>query len=338
MGMLQHGRWTDEDSITERGAYVRPASVYGGAIADDVIDAIASEPGRFYLIASASCPWSHRVLLVRRLKRLEEEVAVHVAWGLRVQGYAVHGGAPWTVPGTTRQIVHLHELYSGDDPGYTGRSTVPVLWDSRRRRIVSNDSAAIMRAFDAVRRPGLDFTLFPPARSAEIEVLNARIYEGLSNAVYRARFAEVQTAYEAAVTDVFGTLDWLEQHLSNRRYLLGATISEADWRLFPTLFRFDTIYYVLHRCTQRRLVDFPILWAYARDLHAWRGVADVVTLEAMRAAGYLSEASAPDRPCIIAMAPRAHWHAPHGRDSLGAAHATLRNGREIAVLPSTFGT
>ncbi|MGH8496129.1 MAG: glutathione S-transferase C-terminal domain-containing protein [Gammaproteobacteria bacterium] len=335
--MLQAGRWKDEDQVVERGAFVRQPSVYRGTIGSDIIEAIAAEPRRFWLIASASCPWSHRTLLVRSLKGLSRSIPVHIAHGPRVEGYAVDGGARWAVPGTAQTIVHLHELYALGDSSYTGRSTVPVLWDSKRRRIVSNESAAIMRAFDAVRAPdaGLDFTLVPDRLSSRIDALNAGIYDGLSNAVYRAGFAQAQDAYDAAVQRVFATLDDLEKRLSSRRYLLGETITEADWRLFPTLFRFDAIYYVLHRCTQDRLVDFPQLWPYARDLYAWRGIADVVSLEAMRVAGYASDAGNPHG--IVAVAPRADWRAPHGRDALGPARVTLRSGEEIEVDPTAFG-
>lgn len=342
MGMLQNGRWVEEDAITTDGAYVRRPSVHAGPVPGEVIGALAAEPGRFHLVASESCPWSHRALLVRRLKGLEALVPVHIAWGPRVEGYAIAGGASRTVPGTHRRIRHLHELYTLDDPVYTGRSTVPVLWDSRERRIVSNESSVILRAFDAVRRPEItpDFTLAPPARLPDIDAVNADIYENLSNGVYRAHFAGSQAAYDEAVDDVFRTMDTLDARLAERRYLLGNTITEADWRLFPTLFRFDAIYHVLHRCTRRRLVDYPNLWAYARDLYAWRGIAGVVTLDAMRRAGYRAEANGSRNAvadAIVAAAPDADWGTPHGRDVLGPARIALRDGGEIDVEPRAFG-
>lgn len=335
MGMLQNGRWTDEDQVIDKGTYVRQPSVYAGRIGDDTIQATAAEPGRFHLIASASCPWSHRTLIVRRLKNLSRSIPVQIAHGPRVEGYPVNGGKYWTVPGTEEKIVHLHELYALSDPSYTGRSTVPVLWDSKRRQIVSNESATIMRAFDAVHSTDadLDFTLVPNGLSSEIDAVNTDIYDGLSNAVYRAAFAEKQDAYDKAVLQVFATLDMLEQRLPTRRYLLGATITEADWRLFPTLFRFDSIYYVLHRCTERRLVDFPHLWAYARDLYAWRGIAGTVTLDAMRKAGYASDPA--NRHGLVAVAPRADWGGAHNREALGPARIALRSGATIDVDPAT---
>lgn len=338
MGWVQNGTWVEQEAITEHGVYRRAASVHAGPIPPEIVSAIAASPGRFVLIASESCPWSHRALLVRHLKGLGAFVPVHRAWGPRLEGYALDGGRRWPVPGSTRRIRHLHELYTLDDPRYTGRSTVPVLWDRRERRIVSNESSRILRAFDAVAGagPATAFTLTPGALLPAIESLNTRIYEGLSNAVYRARFAGSQSAYDEAVRDVFSTLEWLEGHLAERRYLLGNTITEADWRLFPTLFRFDSIYYVLHRCTVRRLVDYPQLWAYARDLYAWRGVAQVVTLHAMHRAGWLAEAKAADTT-IVAAAPAADWRAAHGREAFGPARIALRDGGETDVEPAAFG-
>lgn len=337
MGMLHKGRWTQKDAVVHAGRYVRQPGVYAGPIDAGTIDAIAAEPGRFHLVASESCPWSHRALIVRRLKHLDRFIPVQIAGGARVEGYPVNGGQSWSVPGSACSIVHLHELYTLDDRDYSGRSTVPVLWDSLRLRIVSNESASIMRAFDAVRTGDAtqDFTLVPDVLAAEIESINRQIYEGLSNAVYRAAFAEKQDAYDDAVAQVFATLDALESRLSTRRYLLGDTLTEADWRLFPTLFRFDAIYYVLHRCTERRLVDFQNLWAYARDLYAWYGIADTVTLDAMRIAGYAND---PANPLgIVAVPPRADWRAAHHREALGKAEVTLRSGATIEVDPATFG-
>lgn len=337
MGMVVEGRWTEQDRIIEAGAFVRPTSVYDNDLTSADIAALGSEPGRFHLIASHSCQWSHRALITRQLKGLTDAVPVHIAHGPRVQGYAANGGAGWVVPGTDRKIVHLHQIYTLGDAAYTGRSTVPILWDSATRRIASNDSAAIMRGLDAVRPDGgtADFTLLPDPLRPEIDAVNADIYEGLCNGVYRAGFAERQDAYDEAVGRVFATLDILEARLADRRYLLGSTITEADWRLFPTLVRFDAIYHVLHKCCRRRLVDYPHLWAYARDLHAWRGVALTVDFDAMRQASYTSDTSA-NANGIVAIAPDANWRAPHGRQALGPARVALRSGAAVEVEPTTL--
>lgn len=336
MGMLIEGRWTEEDRVIRDGAYQRPTGRFDTDLDDAAITGLRRQPGRFHLIASHSCPWSHRTLLVRRLKGLEPCVPVQIAGGERIQGYPVNGGDGWTVPGTAIEIVHLHQLYALGDPGYTGRVTVPVLWDSEARRIVSNESAAIMRAFDAVSAGrGPDFTLVPDRLTGAVDAVNRRLYEGLSNAVYRAGFAEAQSAYDTAVADVFDTLDWLEARLSVQRYLHGAIITESDWRLFPTLVRFDAIYHVLFRCARRRLVDYPALWAYARDLYGWAGVAETVDFEIMRTASYRNDRT--NNPTgIVAVSPDADWRAAHGREALGPARLKLRTGGSTEVLPATL--
>jgi glutathionyl-hydroquinone reductase len=336
MGMLIDGTWTDEDRVIQSGAFVRAPSRFADDIPAEVIDAIAREPGRCHLIGSMSCPWSQRAMLVRALKGLERHVPLKIAGGPRVQGYALDGGRPWRPPGTTRDIVHLHELYALAEPGYTGRVTVPVLWDSREQVIVSNESAKIMRALDAVRAPGLTpFTLTPMDRIAEIDRLNIEIAQGLSEAAYRAGFAEAQAPYDAAVAEVFHRLDALEARLADRRYLLGAEISEADWRLFPSLVRFDAVYHVLFRCSRRRLIDYPNLWAYARDLFQWRGVAATVDFDEIRAGSYQNDRTTNPHG-LVAIAPDADWFEPHGRDRLGPAQVADDAGRRTAVDPRTL--
>ena len=335
--MVIDGRWTGQDRVIEAGAYVRPKSVYDRELAAADLAALAATPGRFHLIASHSCQWSHRALIARQIKRLAKAIPVHIAYGPRVEGYAVNGGTEWIVPGTDEKIVHLHQLYTLSDPGYTGRSTVPILWDSEKRWIVSNDSAAIMRAFDAVRldHHDPDFTLLPEQLRSAIDAINEDIYHRLANGVYRAGFAERQDAYEEAVVQVFDTLGDLDERLSRQRYLLGPTITEADWRLFPTLVRFDAIYYVLHKCCKRRLIDYPHLWDYARDLYAWWGIAETVNFEAMREASYKNDTSTNPRG-IVGIAPDADWQAPHGREVLGPAQVALRSGEVMTIDPVTL--
>lgn len=335
MGMLIEGRWHDTDAVMANGAYVRPPSPIRSARQPDVADALARRPGRFVLIASASCPWSHRATLVRALKRLDDRLALHVAHGPRIEGYPMDGGRSWRVPGTDRQIRNLHELYTLHDRRFTGRATVPVLWDAAAATIVSNDSADIQRTLDAVAvdRPD-DFTLVPADLARRIEAMNRRLHGGLNNAVYRAGFAGTQSAYEAAVADVFATMARLERRLSDRRYLLGPVLTESDLRLLPTLLRFDAIYYILFRCSRRRLVDYPGLWAYARDVAAWRGIAATVDFATMRTASYRADSRG--GPPIVAVPPEADWTEPHGRDRLGPALVAGRDGRRRAVDPRTL--
>lgn len=320
MGMLLDGVWTEQDdSIQGDGAFVRAPSSYDTPVAQRTIDQLSRDPGRFTLIVSMSCPWSHRTLLVRAVKGLSDKLPIHVAGGPRVEGYPVAAGNAWTPPGLGRPIIHLHELYAASDANFTGRVTVPVLWDSVEQRIVSNDSAQIMRALDAVFILGVpSFTLRPTDLAPEIDELNAFLHEGLSNAVYRAGFAEAQAPYNEAVVQVFETLDILEDRLDGRRYLLGPGITESDLRLFPTLVRFDAVYAILAKCSLRRLIDYPNLWAYARDLYAWPKVASTISMQALREGAY--EADRTTNPFgIVAIAPDVDWTAPHGRERLGPA-------------------
>ena len=271
MGMLINGVWREQDRLTHRGAFVRRPGAFAGAIDQGVVEAMAAEPGRFCLIGSWSCPWSHRTMLIRQLKGLQAVLPLHMTGGERVEGYPANFGKPWRVPGGERTIRHLHQLYTLSDPAVTGRSTVPVLWDSQQQRIVSNESAAIARALDAVASPGAEFTLAPAGLALEMAELNDAIYRDLSNGVYRAGFARSQSAYDEAVTAVFSMLEALEQRLADRRYLLGAVVTEVDWRLFATLVRFDLDYVPHSGCGRRRLVEYPHLWDYARDLYSWQG-------------------------------------------------------------------
>lgn len=333
--MLIDGRWTDDDRSIVEGRFVRPDSVLSAALGD-VVERLRAQPGRYHLIASSSCPWSHRTLLVRALKGLESCVPLQVAGGKRSEGYAIAGGAPWMVPGTGKRIRHLHELYSLSDPRYSGRATVPVLWDSYTRRIVSNESARIMRAFDAAGANSAGaFTLVPSTLRKRIDALNAEVQAGLSEAVYRAGFAQRQDAYEEAVESVFGVLGRLERRLAEGRYLFGRTITEADWRLFPTLVRFDAVYHSHFKCTRRRLLDLPRLWAYARDLHAWRGVAATVDLAAIRE-GYYRHDRDINPFGIVPVPVDADWTAAHGRERLGNARLVLASGQEVEIDPATL--
>ena len=334
MGMLIEGRWTDEERLTRDGAFVRAESGYGDEIAPEAAAAIAREPGRFHLIASLSCPWSHRTLLVRALKGLAPVLPLQIAGGPWLEGYPIAAGAPWQVPGVERCAVHVHELYTLSDPAYSGRATVPLLWDGAESRIVSNASANIMRVLDAVSPPhAADFTLVPADLRGRIDDLNAEIHDRLANAVYRAGLAERQGAYDAAVSDVFGMLDMLEARLADSRYLFGAAITESDWYLFAVLVRFDAVYNTHFKCTRRRLVDYPALWAYARDLFAWPGVAGTVDFTVIREGYYLNDGDHNPHG-VLAEAPEADWHLPHGRSHLGTACLVRGTGSVVEAAPA----
>ena len=271
------GVWRDipRDTKSTGGAFIRPASAFRDRVE-------VPQPGRYHLYVSKSCPWAHRTLVVRALKGLEGAIPVFYA-----DPYMAENGWEFSSGG----IRYLHELYARAKPGYSGRVTVPVLWDSRALRIVNNESAEIIRMldrdFDALARRRLP-GLYPAGLRREIESLNERIYHTVNNGVYRAGFATAQDKYEEAVTALFATLDWLERRLAKRRWLCGARFTEADVRLFTTLVRFDAVYYSHFKCNLRRLVDYKNLWRYTKSIYALPGVARTVDLAEIKSHYYRS--------------------------------------------------
>src|SRR5258705_10052739 len=286
--MLVDGKWVDDGPITQRadtqGRFVRPVSTFrhwvtpDGAPGPTGRSGFRAEPDRYHLYVALNCPWACRTLIYRKLKKLEDVISVSIAVPqFTEQGYSF-GEYPGSVPDPLYNIRYIHEMYTRADPHFTGRATVPVLWDKKQSTMVNNESADIIRmlngAFDALGDASVDF--YPVELRAEIDALNERIYEGLNNGVYRAGFAVSQEAYEEAVTAVFNCLDDLEQRLEGRSYLLGERITENDWRAFVTLIRFDIGYHGLFKCNIRRLIDYPRLSAYLKRLYNVPGVADTV--------------------------------------------------------------
>jgi len=287
MGLLVDGVWHDKwyDTAESGGRFVRKESQFrhwvtaDGAPGPSGDGGFKAEPGRYHLYVSLACPWAHRALIVRSLKGLEEMISVSVVhWLMRGEGWTFADG-PGVVPDTVNGAERLYEVYVKAQPGYTGRVTVPVLWDRERATIVNNESSEIIRmfntAFDGLgAKPG-DY--YPEALRPEIDEINARVYATLNNGVYRSGFATTQEAYEEAVNPLFDTLDWLEETLSDGRpYLCGETLTEADWRLFTTLVRFDPVYVGHFKCNRRRIADYPRLSAYTKRLYEHPGVAETV--------------------------------------------------------------
>ena len=277
MGMLVEGVWKDvpRDSKSSGGAFVRPDSAFRSRVA-------SAAPGRYRLYVSKSCPWAHRTLIVRAMKGLEKAIPVFYAGpDMLENGWEFGEGG----------IRYLHELYAKAMKNYTGRVTVPVLWDEQEARIVNNESAEIIRMlnrdFDALARRRLD-DLYPEKLRREIDWLNERIYRTVNNGVYRAGFATAQDKYEEAVTALFKTLDWLEKRMKNRRWLCGRRFTEADVRLFTTLVRFDAVYYSHFKCNLRRLVDYPNLWRWTRRVYALPGVKGTVDMRQIKQHYYRS--------------------------------------------------
>jgi putative glutathione S-transferase len=280
MGMMVQGIWRDvpRESKSTGGAFVRPDSAFR-----DRVSAAEVEPGRFRLYVSRACPWAHRTLVLRAMKGLEKAVPVFYA-----DPYMGENG--WTF--TEGGIGFLHELYAKAKPDYTGRVSVPVLWDAKRERIVNNESSEIIRMlnrdFDALATKKLH-DLYPENLRKEIDAVNERVYRTVNNGVYRAGFATAQDKYDEAVTALFATLDWLEKRLAKRKWLCGARLTEADVRLFTTLVRFDAVYYSHFKCNLRRLADYPRLWRYTRNFYALPGVARTVDFAEIKSHYYRSQ-------------------------------------------------
>ncbi|MEM8663164.1 MAG: glutathione S-transferase C-terminal domain-containing protein [Pseudomonadota bacterium] len=284
MGMLVNGRWeADADRRMVDGAFRREASALPAAIDDAVIARLAARPAEFVLVASASCPWSHGAVITAVLRGLGERLPVQRAGGPRIEGYGLKPAGPLTA-GT--DLRHAHQLYTRTDPAYTGRATVPLLWDVPAARILSNASGSIIAALDRAA-PGP--RLRPDHLGDDIDSLTSTIFDGLSNAVYRAGLAERQDEYDAAVDTVFATMEALDARLTHQRFLFGEALTTADVRLFATLVRFDTVYATHFRCTRRRLVDYPALWRFTRRLYQHPGVRETVDFAEIRRGYYLND-------------------------------------------------
>lgn len=325
MGKLVDGKWHDiwYDTKSRGGRFVRQDSAFRNWVTPDGSagpsgqGGFAAESGRYHLYVSLACPWAHRTLIMRRLKGLEDTITVSVV-------NAHMGAAGWSfepgqgvVADSVNHAKHLHEVYTKADPNFTGRVTVPVLWDKQRETIVSNESSEIMRmfnsAFDAVgARPG-DY--YPAELRAEIDALNEDIYANVNNGVYRAGFAGTQDAYDEAVVALFTALDTLDDRLATRRYLTGDRITEADWRLFTTLVRFDPVYVGHFKCNLRRLRDYPNLWAYVCGLYQQPGIAETVDVAHIKAHYYGSH-TAINPTGIVPRGPDVDYTAPHDRERL----------------------
>lgn len=290
MGRMIDGVWEREDRsrADAAGAFVRPETQFRGTIAPG--GPFPPEAGRYHLYASLACPWAHRTLIFRVLKGLQDIVGLSVVhWLMGEDGWTFTPGEG-VVPDPVMDARCLYQLYARADPGFTGRVTVPVLWDRATGRIVNNESAEIIRifnsAFDGIGAARGDY--FPPALRPEIEAVNARVYAEVNNGVYRAGFARTQEAYDEAVGTLFAALDWLEDRLSRQPFLCGEQVTEADWRLFTTLIRFDSVYHGHFKCNLRRIVDYTALWDFTRSLYQVPGVAATVDFGHIKRHYYMS--------------------------------------------------
>ena len=324
MGLLVNGAWQEDISRTKDGHFVRPTTRFRNFVTADGSPGptgeggFAAEAGRYHLYVSHACPWAHRTTIFRSLKKLENAISVSVTEPL----YGKTGWEFGTAQGGTRDEVNdkatLAEVYLVADPHYTGRVSVPVLWDKKQRTIVNNESSEIIRmlnsAFDAFTNARTDF--YPPELHAEIDRINDLVYPNVNNGVYRAGFATSQAAYEEAARAIFATFDQLEERLSRQRYLVDRQITEADWRLFTTLIRFDTVYYSHFKCNLRRVADYPNLWNYLRDLYAVPGVAETVSIDQIKTHYYGSQRQV-NPTGIVPIGPQIDFSASHDRARFG---------------------
>ena len=323
MGLLVDGVWRDDSADSTRfhdGRFNRPTTKFRNWVTPDGRPGpsggggFAAEAGRYHLYVSLACPWAHRTIIYRRLKGLESVISMSgTSWHMAEQGWTFD-----TNEGSTGDAINgaqkLQEIYLRAEPKYTGRVSVPVLWDKQRNTIVSNESSEIIRmlnsAFDALTNAHVDF--YPAELRPAIDRINELVYPNINNGVYRSGFATTQAAYEEAFRNVFGALDEIEAILSRQRYVAGDRATEADWRLFPTLIRFDAVYYSHFKCNLRRIADYPNLSNYLRDLYQVPGVADTVSIEHIKKHYYMSQRKV-NPTGIVPLGPELDFSAPHDR-------------------------
>jgi putative glutathione S-transferase len=325
MGYFADGVWQEKDIRDEQGRFVRLPSPFRHWVTKDGSPGptgeggFKAEPGRYHLYVSLGCPWAHRTVIFRKLKKLDGAISLTVVDPERGERGWLFTGNSGSDLDTLNGKNELAEIYLAADPRFTGRITVPVLWDKLRKTIVNNESSDIIRmlnsAFDAFTGEKQDF--YPEERRAEIDEINASVYRNVNNGVYRAGFAGAQQPYEEAYRDIFSTLDQLDERLGNSRYLVGGKATEADWRLFPTLARFDTVYYSHFKCNRQRIADYPNLSHYLRDLYQTPGVAETVNFQHIKL-GYYRNQRLVNPTGIVALGPDLDLNVPHDRGRFGA--------------------
>ena len=332
MGYLLDGHWHEEaPSNDASGRFVREASRFHHCVTPDGAagptgeGGFPAEAGRYHLYVSLACPWAHRTLIFRKLKKLEDVIGVSVVDAIMGPEGWVFSHAPGTIPDAAEGKERLSEIYLLASASYTGRVTVPVLWDKKKKTIVNNESSEIIRmfnsAFNAFTPVRTDY--YPQALRAEIDAINKPIYETVNNGVYRSGFATTQRAYEEACANLFATLDLLEERLSVQRYLVGSTLTEADWRLFTTLVRFDAVYFGHFKCNVRRIIDYPNLSNYLRDLYQVPGVAETVNMDHIKTHYYASHRKI-NPSGIVPIGPELNFDAPHDRARFATASGWVR--------------
>ncbi len=317
MGMLVEGQWqVDDPNRTDAsGRFVRRETTFRHWLSADGSTGFKAEPGRYHLYVSLACPWAHRTVIMRKLKGLEEAVSLSVVDLLLGTDGWQFTTAPGAIPDSVNGARFLREIYLKAKPDFTGRVSVPVLWDKARGTIVNNESREIMRMLDvecdAFARSGVSYA--PPELRPQIDATIDALFGSVNNGVYRAGFSRTQAAYDEAVTELFRTLERYEQLLGRQRYVCGNRLTEADWCFFTTLVRFDAVYATHFKCNVKRIVDFPNLWAYLRDLYQTPGVKETVNFEHIK--GHYFQSHRFINPFgIVPQGPLLNFDQPHGRD------------------------
>jgi putative glutathione S-transferase len=326
MGLLIDGIWQEQrhEARTQQGAFVRPTTRFRNWVTEDGSPGptgeggFAAARGRYHLYVALACPWAHRTVIFRMLKGLEDVVSMSVVEPLYGPRGWRFGASPGTIPDSVNGKSELADIYLLADPRYSGRVSVPVLWDKERKTIVNNESAEIIRMLNGAfgRFTDVRTDYYPQALRAEIDRVNALVYENINNGVYRAGFATAQVAYEDAFRALFSALDQVEALLARQRYLAGAAITEADWRLFTTLVRFDAVYYSHFKCNLRRIIDYPNLSSYLRDLYQQEGIAATVNMDHIKRHYYGSQPHV-NPSGIVPLGPQLDFLAPHDRARFG---------------------
>lgn len=323
MGLLVDGKWQDQwyDTKNSNGKFVRQDSMFRHQISSEKGAQFAPESNRYHLYVSLACPWAHRTLIFRKLKQLEDHISVSVVSPDMLDKGWEFGASYEIDSATTKEHLFdfdfMHQIYTKDSPNVTTRVTVPVLWDKKTNKIVNNESAEIIRIFNSVfnQLTGNNDDYYPEALRPQIDLINDFVYPNVNNGVYKAGFATTQEAYEEAISALFDALETLEQNLQKNRYLLGSFISEADWRLFTTLIRFDPVYVGHFKCNLKRIADYPALSAYVRELYQMAGIAETTNFEHIKRHYYYSHPTI-NPTQIVPMGPIMDLEKPHGREHL----------------------
>lgn len=298
MGLLVDGQWHDKwyDTESTGGRFVRKDSQFRNWVTKDGSagptgdSGFKAEAGRYHLYVSLACPWAHRTLIMRKIKGLEDMISVSVVNPIMLENGWTFEEGPGVIPDSINQAKFLYDVYTASNPNYSGRVTVPVLWDKETKQIVNNESSEILRmfnsAFDEVGAAEGDY--YPEALRGDIDAINDKVYDNVNNGVYKSGFATDQSVYEEEVTNVFTVLDELEELLADHQYLAGDQLTEADWRLFTTLIRFDPVYHGHFKCNFKQIIDYPNLWKYTRELYNYKGVSETVDMDHIKIHYYKS--------------------------------------------------